>query len=257
MKKLQKLRQEEIDAGASIKYDKYGDPYVTVGETIVRHSKSNFPSKLNKYWSQRHRLFKHFDKGIWLDEESWYSVTPEPLGHQIATHLSGLHKDNFVLIDGFCGAGGNAIQFALIEKIEVIAIDYDPVKLLCAKHNARIYNVEHKILWILADFFEISKKLKKGDVIFLSPPWGSGPNYQDAHVFNIETMRPYPASLLFNTANHMVNNSNRIVMYLPRTSSLTSIISLIKYPHKVEIHYLKTSGKTKALCCYFGPLVKQ
>ncbi|KAG5519544.1 hypothetical protein PMAC_001699 [Pneumocystis sp. 'macacae'] len=234
IQKLQKLRQEEINIGASIKHDDYGESYITIGETIVRHSRSNFPSKLDKYWSQRHRLFKYFDKGIWLDEESWYSVTPEPLGRQIATHLSKLHKDNFVLIDGFCGAGGNAIQFALIEKIAVIAIDCDPVKLTCARHNARIYN---------------------GDVIFLSPPWG-GPNYRNTQVFDIETMQPYPASLLFRTANYMVNNSNKIVMYLPRTSSLASITKLINYPHKVETHYLKTSGKIKAICCYFGPLVK-
>ncbi|KAG5440519.1 hypothetical protein PCK2_000453, partial [Pneumocystis canis] len=215
IQKPHKLKQEEIDAGISIKYDDYGDSYVTIGETIICHSQSNFPSKLDKYWCQRYRLFKRFDKGIWLDEESWYSVTPEPLGHQIATHLSKLHKDNIVIIDGFCGAGGNAIQFALIEKIEVIAIDYDPVKLICAKHNARIYNVEHKIEWILANFFEISEKIK-GDIIFLSPPWGNnisikeinikiigGPNYKNVQIFNVETLQPYPASLLFQTANHM------------------------------------------------------
>lgn len=251
----QELEQEEIDAGASIKYDKYGESYVSIGQTVVRYSRSNFPSKLDKYWYQRHRLFKHFDKGIWLDEESWYSVTPEPLGRQIAAHLSKIHEGNFVIIDGFCGAGGNAIQFALIEKIAVIAIDDDPVKLICAKHNARIYNVEHKIIWILSDFFDISKKIK-GDIIFLSPPWG-GPNYKNTKVFDIETMKPYPASLLFHAANHMVNNSNKIVMYLPRTSSLASITALIEYPHKVEAHYLKTSGKTKAICCYFGPLVRE
>ncbi|KTW26450.1 hypothetical protein T552_02929 [Pneumocystis carinii B80] len=252
--KPEKLRQEEIDAGASIKYDEYGESYIIIKQTIVRHSRSNFPSKLNKYWHQRHRLFKYFDRGIWLDEESWYSVTPEPLGRQIATHLSKMHDRNFVVIDGFCGAGGNAIQFALIDKIAVIAIDDDPIKLICAKHNARIYNVEHKIIWILADFFNISKKIK-GDIIFLSPPWG-GPDYQNSEVFNIEAMKPYPASLLFHAANHMVNNSNKIVMYLPRTSSLASITSLIRCPHKVEAHYLKASGKTKAICCYFGPLAQ-
>ncbi|QSL66542.1 hypothetical protein MERGE_000922 [Pneumocystis wakefieldiae] len=235
----EELRQEEINAGASIKYDEYGESYIIIGQTIVRHSRSNFPSKLNKYWYQRHRLF---------------NVTPEPLGRQIATHLSKIHNHNFVVIDGFCGAGGNTIQFALIDKIEVIAIDDDPIKLICAKHNARIYNVEHKIVWILADFFNISKKIK-GDIIFLSPPWG-GPDYQNSEVFNIEAMKPYPASLLFHTANLMVNNSNKIVMYLPRTSSLASIAALVEYPHKVEAHYLKASGKTKAICCYFGPLVQ-
>lgn len=42
----------------------------------------------------------------------------------------------------------------------VIAIDIDPVKLHCAKNNARIYGVEHKIEFILGDFFELAPYLK-------------------------------------------------------------------------------------------------
>jgi trimethylguanosine synthase len=62
---------------------------------------------LRKYWHRRFNLFSRFDEGIKLDEESWYSVTPE----QIAKHIAQRCKCD-VIVDGFCGAGGNSIQFA-------------------------------------------------------------------------------------------------------------------------------------------------
>lgn len=42
-----------------------------------------------------------------MDEESWYSVTPESLATQIAKEVDLCGAK--VIIDGFCGAGGNAI----------------------------------------------------------------------------------------------------------------------------------------------------
>lgn len=39
--------------------------------------------------------------------ESWYSVTPEKISRTIAERCSC-----DLIIDGFCGAGSNAIQFA-------------------------------------------------------------------------------------------------------------------------------------------------
>jgi hypothetical protein len=35
--------------------------------------------KLDKYWNQRRRLFSRFDQACKLDEEGWYSVTPEQM----------------------------------------------------------------------------------------------------------------------------------------------------------------------------------
>lgn len=50
---------------------------------------------------------------VWKDlifffTESWYSVTPELVAKNTAERCKA-----DVVIDGFCGAGGNAIQFAL------------------------------------------------------------------------------------------------------------------------------------------------
>lgn len=42
-----------------------------------------------------------------MDDESWYSVTPEAVAHQIANEVNECGAK--IIIDGFCGAGGNAI----------------------------------------------------------------------------------------------------------------------------------------------------
>ncbi len=42
-------------------------------------SKLELPRKLWKYWLQRYSLFTRFDEGILMDEEGWYSATPEVL----------------------------------------------------------------------------------------------------------------------------------------------------------------------------------
>ena len=50
-------------------------------------------------------MFSRFDEGIELDNESWFSVTPEA----IAQHIAERCRCD-VIIDAFCGVGGNAIQ---------------------------------------------------------------------------------------------------------------------------------------------------
>lgn len=66
----------------------------------------------------------------------------------------------------------------------VIAIDNSPVRLACARENARIYGVEEHIEFVLADFVEWAKS-RVGtpeaagiEVVFMSPPWG-GIDYRD------------------------------------------------------------------------------
>ncbi|XP_067677508.1 uncharacterized protein [Haliotis asinina] len=136
--------------------------------------------ELKKYWFQRYRLFSKFDEGIKLDRESWFSVTPE----KIAEHIAERCQCDTV-VDAFCGAGGNAIQFAFFCE-RVIAVDIDPVKLELARHNAGVYGVSDRIEFILGDYLLVAPTLK-ADVVFLSPPWG-GPDYLGSEVYDLETM---------------------------------------------------------------------
>ncbi|KAK4051540.1 putative diacylglycerol O-acyltransferase tgs1 [Microbotryomycetes sp. JL201] len=144
----------------------------------TRYTEDNLPKELAKYWFQRYRLFSLFDKGCELDLEGWYSVTPEKIAKQIAERC----RTN-VIVDAFCGVGGNAIQFAMTCE-KVIAIDNSPVRLQCAKRNAEIYGVGDHIQFVLADFVDWTNDyvVRKSaglipendqvEVVFMSPPWG-------------------------------------------------------------------------------------
>eukprot|EP00300_Choanocystis_sp_HF-7_P014857 c18855_g1_i3.p1 GENE.c18855_g1_i3~~c18855_g1_i3.p1 ORF type:complete len:207 (-),score=49.04 c18855_g1_i3:17-637(-) len=109
-----------------------------------------------KYYSQRYHLFSRFDDGIQMDEEGWFSVTPEAIARHIAQRCKG-----GVVVDAFCGVGGNTIQFALVCD-HVIAIDIHPARLEMARHNAEVYGVANKVDFICGDFFEIVPNLVVG-----------------------------------------------------------------------------------------------
>ena len=67
-----------------------------------------------KFWKRRYKLFSKFDQGIIIDSlESWYSVTPEAIAKDQAKHCCEmLRSKNITILDGYCGIGGNTIQFA-------------------------------------------------------------------------------------------------------------------------------------------------
>lgn len=69
---------------------------------------SNIPD-IRIDFSQRYRFFSLYSEppGCLLDEEGWFSVTPERIANQIAERC---RCDT--ILDGFCGVGGNAIAFA-------------------------------------------------------------------------------------------------------------------------------------------------
>ncbi|MEE6463947.1 hypothetical protein FKM82_006114 [Ascaphus truei] len=205
---------------------------------------------LAKYWAQRYRLFSRFDEGIKLDEEGWFSVTPE----KIAAHIAGRVRQSFkcdVVVDAFCGVGGNAIQFAKAGK-RVIAVDIDPVKLDLARNNAEVYNVADRIEFILADFMSLASDLK-GDVVFLSPPWG-GPDYASAETFDIRTMMSPDGFEIFRLSQQITKN---IVYFLPRNADVEQVASLAGPGGQVEIEQNFLNNKLKTMTVYFGELIRK
>ncbi|XP_005188202.1 trimethylguanosine synthase [Musca domestica] len=197
-----------------------------------------------KYWRKRFSLFSRFDEGIRLDRESWFSVTPEKVAKHLAERLQ-----TSILVDGFCGSGGNAIQFALTCD-KVIAIDIDPLKLEMAKHNAKIYNVSHKIEFICGDFLQIASTGKlKADTVFLSPPWG-GPKYKNKKDYDIEKyLLPVKASELVEAARHISQN---VALFLPRNSNLKQIIKLAGVGNRCEIEHSYLDSRLVAITALYG-----
>ncbi|CAH1772304.1 unnamed protein product [Owenia fusiformis] len=200
--------------------------------------------ELRKYWAQRYRLFSKFDDGIKLDREGWFSVTPEKIAKHIAERC-----ECDVIIDAFCGVGGNAIQFALTCE-RVIAIDIDPVKLECAKNNAKIYGVEDRIDFIEGDYMKLAPSLK-ADVVYLSPPWG-GPGYLEAEVFDIETMISLNGFTIFEISEKITKN---IAYFMPRNVNADQLSSLAGPGGKVEIEQNLLNQKLKTITAYYGDLI--
>ncbi|NXP59515.1 TGS1 synthase, partial [Chloropsis cyanopogon] len=201
--------------------------------------------ELVKYWAQRYRLFSRFDEGIKLDREGWFSVTPEKIAEHIAVRVSQSFNCD-IIVDAFCGVGGNAIQFALTSK-RVIAIDIDPEKLRLARHNAEVYGVAERIDFLCGDFMALAAGLR-ADVVFLSPPWG-GPDYATADIFDIQTMicpDGYPSQKI----------TNNIVYFLPRNADINQVASLAGPGGKVEIEQNFLNNKLKTITAYFGDLIR-
>jgi len=160
----------------------------------------------NKYWAQRKRLFTKFDSGIQLDEESWFSVTPEVIADHVAKRIGQFSYDKdrhldtltsvrtpdsldtdsvgigntqdqkahvsktggLVVVDAFCGCGGNAIALAKRPSSEishVVCIDIDKTKLQKLAHNASIYGIPaDRLTLIKADALDVLGSYKEGEL---------------------------------------------------------------------------------------------
>ena len=168
------------------------------------------PSEVpDKYWAQRKRLFSRFEEGIKLDKEGWYSVTPEVIAKHIAQRMVGRStRRDIVVLDAFCGVGGNSIALAArLEVSVVVCVDTDRSRLELAAHNCAVYKIPtEKIVFVEADACDVLEAYANGylkqdatnagnkaiapsllsgyktggfhvlpsklDAIFLSPPWG-------------------------------------------------------------------------------------
>ncbi|KAL9643317.1 hypothetical protein ABK040_014772 [Willaertia magna] len=181
---------------------------------------------IDKYLFKRKQLFSKFSEGIQLEGSSWYEITPEPISEYIA-NCSILQKENenqkIIVIDGFCGVGGNLIQFLLQEEIDlVIGCEISEKKLECLQHNANIYGCDlNKLRLCNGDFMQqfntfkqiiyqylntdlpliegeldmnenelneaYNKIIKEKNVkiiAFLAPPYGF--DYQQVNIYNIK-----------------------------------------------------------------------
>ncbi|KAI4379247.1 hypothetical protein MLD38_005570 [Melastoma candidum] len=204
---------------------------------------------VKKYWLQRYNLFSRYDEGILLDEEGWYSVTPEEVAAKQAKRCPGK-----AVLDCFAGVGGNAIQFAKRCPF-VVAIDVDPDKIAMAVNNSKVYEVADCIDFVIGDFFQLAPSLK-GDVVFLAPPWG-GPKYKEKTRYTLDLLKPRDGHTLFHAAQVVTPN---IIMSLPRNVDLTQVEELSwlsSPPLDVEVEENCVNGRIKCVTAYFGAITQK
>mmetsp|Transcript_2991 Transcript_2991/g.2711 ORF Transcript_2991/g.2711 Transcript_2991/m.2711 type:complete len:257 (-) Transcript_2991:58-828(-) len=185
-----------------------------------------------------------------MDEESWYSVTHEP----IAKHIAELCKGAHLVMDGFAGAGGNVIQFA--HYCPTVGVEIDPNRIEMLKNNAKKYGVLDKIKCVQGDFLEVAKGEGPVDVLFMSPPWG-GPDYVKSKKYNIFAHITPDITKIMEVCNETTKN---IILYMPRTVNPAQIVQLFKYmpniERKVEFQLYCFGNKIKTVGCVIGEMVK-
>ena len=109
-----------------------------------------------------------FGDDIVIDDQMYYSITPEETAKKIALHCKN-RTDYTILLDGFCGVGGNIIQFAVQnENAFIVGVDSCFERVRSASKIARIYGVEHRCDFICGDFLRVAPSLMiKPDIVFL------------------------------------------------------------------------------------------
>lgn len=211
----------------------------------------------DKYREKRHSLFWLFDLGIELDDESWFSVTPEAVArHHAQRCCSSQQQQESVMVDACCGVGGNAIQMAQMCS-RVIAVDIDETKLTMGRNNATIYGVADRIQWVCADFNSL---VKEGlffsrlcvDGVFISPPWG-GPSYVSHSSMMLSDM-PIDGALFWRSARALSPN---VAMFLPRNLNVESLRQLTPPDEMVEVERNHLNGRLISLTAYWGNFVKK
>ena len=206
-----------------------------------------------RYWLQRYSLFSRFDEGIRLDQEGWYSVTPECLAQHHAQKCSRLSAPLLVL-DACCGVGGNAIQFAAYGH-RVVAVDLDRSRLHMALNNAHIYGVEDMIEFLQGDVFEVGRSMRP-DVVFLSPPWG-GPDYQHQDYTPLERgsdLGQYVEKTMELVDAWESSTKTLVMLYLPRNVDLCVLIEWMaaRRASRLEVEVMIINAIVKAVTVYFN-----
>ncbi|KAG9509390.1 Trimethylguanosine synthase, partial [Fragariocoptes setiger] len=215
---------------------------------------------LHKYYQQRFKLFSRFDDGIILDDESWYSVTPELIAIHVAerVHRSIGNGKHAVIVDGFVGAGGNLIQFACMSPDStIIGCDINLDRLQMAKHNARIYGVHNQCQFIYGDFMHIVRALRSEfiDAIFLSPPWG-GVHYKQHNKYSLSMMTPNGYDVMLACRSYLTKN---IAFLMPRNvdfDELKQQLLDVENP-TFEFEQNQVGKKIKTITVYFGDLIDE
>jgi hypothetical protein len=127
----------ELDRPPSVSTDTHTPPQVSAGDTPAHTGspavffdaklqpasilfspscKGELPDDVERYWLARYSLMSKWSQGVKLDRTSLFSITPEV----IAKHHAQMLGPCAVVLDAFCGSGGNAVQLAKVaDKVRI------------------------------------------------------------------------------------------------------------------------------------------
>lgn len=208
---------------------------------------------IQRYWDRRFLYWPNFDSGICTDTVGLYSVTPWDSAVQIAQTLDSYYpNDSSIIVDACCGVGGNTVAFSrCINGSNVIGVDTNSTRLICAKNNSKVSGSEIYTDFVRDDAINFVSSLRgTARFVFSSPPWG-GPGY------SIKTLQDIPFdvfALMEATMKGCIGNNGRLVLYLPRHFPVKEAKKLVIKGTKMS-KFDVTTGKDEkviASCFLYG-----
>lgn len=138
---------------------------------LLNNNKKPFLAEVVTLVLLRKKAETKFSKAqyMYFTKEGFEQATNEKLSDYLVDQLN-LRTSVSTVIDIGCGNGGNLLSFA--KKFNVIAIDNDPVHLMFARENARVYGVEKKVNFVdvpAGQFLASNQSFDDSKVFFLDP----------------------------------------------------------------------------------------
>ena len=171
-------------------------------------------------WNKRYTFFSKYDSGIEMDNEAWYETTPENIALYVSLRISRC----LGILEGFCGVGGNTIQFARFHN-PVIAVDISTERIRMCQNNTRIYEMDHRVAFRRDDVLAVLKSHdpSPGTCFYASPPWG-GKSCYNAERMAIDAfpvdMRPIIRSAYAKFGS--------LVLHFPRNTDIASLSNFLE-----------------------------
>ena len=158
---------------------------------------------------------RHHGSSPWLphlDEVARYSATPQ----HIAQRHGALAAHTHIVVDPFCGAGGDSIGFAM-QGCTVRATDIEPSRIRLAQKNAVHFGVADRITFSVQSAEEaLTISPSKPWTLFLDPPWST----QDDPI-NIMSLDGWLEHWPFLLSS--IQLADQIILKLPRRFDVTSL----------------------------------
>ncbi|KAL4512275.1 hypothetical protein ABPG72_005277 [Tetrahymena utriculariae] len=197
-----------------------------------------------------------YNKNFKSDFDSQFNAIPEPICQYLSSRLK-----NQVVVDAFCGVGYNTVQFAK-EANQVIAIDYNQVKVSHAKYNIEQFKQQHKVEVIQSDFLNM-KKLK-ADTVVLHPDYKkldnsiSSSSCLDNSINLLTEVQPN----LVEALKLSFSISDSVVLILQKScdiQQLPQVLEHANYPYKkfaVEIELMHIDRKFNLALVFLGDIAQ-
>lgn len=227
--------------------------YKTQGPwTIIDRSIAANPF-IRKYHPSHRPLSSLICRGLMLDIESWYSITPEDVTNLAIKHIEHARVTSITtsrtIFCAYSGVGGDALVF-LKNGYDVICTDIVYRKIKYLKHNYQVVRSETEnvgqLFCMAKDIFEMDRRdfARKPFLAFLSPPWG-GVNYKNEAVYNIEKMG---LEAISRKISSLVDNA---IYFLPRNCSHSDVREAVG---RCRIQMARVGDRNIGLLVYCGPI---